>query len=181
MLSGTTNVRELWLLPLVYLAAPIAAVRLLNRTGAAGARALVRTIGVLAALVFVGLGVTIRYGEPGNPALYRAPVAEAAADLVARFPAPDRIVAEPAWLAGSLLYHRPDLPVVSADDPGVAPPPGARVVAIWWTATGATGYTAGLARGWGGPVSLGTPETTTLAFPLQPDEPFETEAAEVLR
>lgn len=179
--SGATNIRSLWLLPLVYLAAPLAAVHLLRRTGAAGARALVRTIGVLAVLVFVGLGVNIRYGEPGNPALYRAPVAEAAADLVARFPDAERIVAAPDWLAGSLVYHRPDLPVVSAEDPGPAPPPGARVVAIWWDGDWRDRITAGLARAWGGPVGLGAAETTTRAFPLQPDEPFETRAAEVTR
>jgi hypothetical protein len=179
--SGTTNIRELWLLPLIYLAAPLAAVHLMSRTGAAGARALVRTIGVLAVLVFVALGVAIRYGEPGNPALYRAPVAEAARDLVARFPDADRIVAEPDWLAGSLVYHRPDLPVVSASDPGPAPPPGARVVAIWWDGDWRDRITAGLARAWGEPVRLGPPETSTRAFPLQPDEPFDTDAAEVLR
>lgn len=179
--SGATNVRSLWLLPLVYLAAPLAAIHLLQRTGAAGARALVRTIGVLALLVFVALGVAIRYGEPGNPALYRAPVAEAAADLVARFPDAERIVAEPDWLAGALVYHRPDLPVVSADDPGAAPPPGARVVAIWWDGDWRDRITTGLARAWGGRVALGAPETTSRAFPLQPDEPFETDAAEVMR
>lgn len=179
--SGTTNIRSLWLLPLVYLAAPLAAVRLLQRTGTAGARALLYTIAGLALLVFLALGVAIRYGEPGNPALYRAPVAEAAADLVARFPDADRIVAEPTWLAGSLLYYRPDLPVVSADDPGAAPPPGTRVVAIWWDGDWRERITAALARAWGEPVALGTPEATTRAFPLQPDEPFETQAAEVTR
>lgn len=181
LLSGTANVRPIWLMPVVVLAAPVAAARLLAVTGPAGARALLRTLAVLALVVFVALGVRIRYGEPGNPALNRAPVAEIAEMVAARFPGAERIVAAPAWLAGSLVYLRPDLPVVSPETPGPPPAAGARVIAVWWDGDKRDGIVAGLARSWSTPVALSAPVRLTLPFPLQPDEPFDVDAAEVRR
>ena len=179
--GGVTQVRPVWLLPVVCLAAPLAAARLLVVAGPASARALLRTLAVLAVVVFVALAIRIRYGEPGNPALNRAPVAEVADMLAARFPDADRIVAAPAWLAGSLVYVRPELPVVSAETPGAAAPPGARVVAIWWDGDHSEHIVTALSRSWGSPVALAEPVRLTLPFPLQPDEPFDVDAAEVLR
>ncbi|MFT3975370.1 MAG: glycosyltransferase family 39 protein [Amaricoccus sp.] len=181
LLSGTTNIRRLWLLPVVYLAAPLVAVRLLQAIGAGGARALLRTIGVLAVVVFVALGINIRYGEPGNPALNRAPVAALADDIAARFPGAERIVAAPSWLAGNLVYLRPDLPVVGTDDPGAPPADGAQVVAVWWDGDRGGQITDALGRRWGGPVALRPAGRVTRAFPLQPDEPFDADLAEVVR
>lgn len=177
LLTGTTNVRPIWLLPVIFLAAPLAAARLVVATGAPGSRALLRTIATLAGVVFLALAVNIRYGEPGNPALNRAPVAE----IAARLPPADLLVAEPAWLAGSLVYARPDLPVLSADAPGPPPPPSARVVALWWDGDRSEKITSALARAWGTPTRVGTPLRLSAPFALQPAEPFDVDVAEVSR
>lgn len=177
LLTGATNIRPIWLVPVIFLAAPLAAARIVSATGPAGSRALLRTIAVLAAVVFAALAVNIRYGDPGNPALNRAPIA----GIAARLPHADLIVAEPVWLAGSLAYARPDLPVVSANFPGSPPAPDARILALWWDGDRSEGLAASLARAWEKPIRLGTPLRLTEPFPLQPAEPFDVDAAEVLR
>lgn len=179
--SGTTNIRRLWLLPVVYLTAPLVALRLMAAVGAGAVRGLVRTVAVLAVVVVVALGVNIRYGEPGNPSLTRAPVADVIDEVLARHPDAGLIVAAPSWLAGDLAYLRPGLPVVGLDDPGAAPPPGTRVVALWWDGDWRERIAAALARSWGAPVTLGPAERLSRAFPLQPGEPFDVDVAEVGR
>lgn len=181
LVSGTTNVRSIWLHPVVCLTAPLAAVRLLVATGSAGSRALLRTIAVLAIAVFAGLALNIRYGDPGNPALNRAPIAEIADLIEQRFPAADLIVAEPSWLAGSLIYRRPDLPVVSSTDPGDRQPPDARVLALWWDGDWRERISTSLTKQWDTPVAVSEPDRLSLPFHLQPAEPFDVDAARITR
>lgn len=179
--SGAVSVRDRWLTPAIYLLAPLATVRMIGIAGSAGGRALVHTVAVLAALVFVALAVHFRYGRPGDPSLSRAPVAAIAGTLSARFPDARRIVAEPAWLAGNLLYRRPDLPVVSSRMPGDLPEPAARVIAVWWDADRSEEIAGRLAARWGRPVSLAPVAPVSAAFPVQPAERLDVEVAEVGR
>lgn len=179
--SGTTNVRSIWLHPVVCLAAPLAAARLLLATGPGGSRALLRTLAVLAGVVFAGLALNIRYGDPGNPALNRAPVAGIADLLAERFPATDLIVAEPSWLAGSLIYRRPDLAVVSSGEPGDPPPPGSSIIAVWWDGDWRERISTSLAARWDAPVAVTEPDRLSLPFQLQPEEPFDVDAARIRR
>lgn len=179
--GGMPDLRDRWLTPAVYLLAPAATVGMIERTGSAGGRALLRTIAVLAALVFVALAVHVRYGRPGDPSLTRAPVEEIAATLDARFPGAERIVAEPAWLAGNLLYRRPDLPVVSSRVPGEAPEREARVVAAWWTGDRREEIAGRLAANWGGPLRLAPAGRVSAAFPIQPAERLDVDTAGVIR
>lgn len=181
VLAGMTDVRDRWLITAVYLIPPLAAIRVMNARGPRAARVLVRTVAVLAAVVVVALAVHFRYGRPGNPSLTRAPVAALAEELSARHPEAALIVAEPAWLAGNLLYQRPHLPVVSARNPGPAPADGALALAVWWNGDRSEFVTGALAARWGKPVVLGPAERLSFPFPIQPGQSFDVDAAEVAR
>lgn len=178
MAARATQVQEIWLLPVVYLAGPLATLALLRRTGAGGGRALGRTIAGLAALVAVALGVHVRYGDPGNPALGRAPVEAIASEIEARFPGVRQVVAEPEWLAANLLYRRPDLEVATTLRPGPAPAAGQAPVLVLWERPEAERplLSARLAARWGIPVALGPAVPLSAPFPPQPREIFEVEA-----
>ena len=177
--SGTTRVRDLWLLPLIYLALPLAAVQVQLRLTSAGVRALRRTIAGLAVLVTVALAIHIVYGDPTHPPLSRYPVEPMAADLEAAFPETDRIVAHPEWLAGNLIYWRPDLPVVSAVDPGPPPDEAETAVLVWWDrrSAGPEAATDQLAASWREPVAVGPARPLTEPFPLHPRVTFRVDAA----
>ena len=177
--SGTTRVRDLWLLPLIYLAFPLAAVQVQLRLTSAGVRALRRTIAGLAALVTVALAVHIVYGDPTHPPLSRYPVGAMAADLEAAFPDADRIVAHPEWLAGNLIYWRPDLAVVSAVDPGPPPDDAETAVLVWWDRrpAGPEPVIDQLAALWHQPVAIGPARPLTEPFPLHPRVSFRVDAA----
>ncbi|MCB1353471.1 MAG: glycosyltransferase family 39 protein [Rhodobacteraceae bacterium] len=173
--TGTTHVRDIWLLPVIYLGAPLLALVALRRIGPAGRRILVRVIAGLACLVAVALAVHIRYGDPGHPALRRAPVADLAAAALARHPAPTRIIAAPDWLAGSLIYWRPDLPVASPQRPG--PPPDAAagpvLLLTWREKPGSVEHIAArLSALWESTVTPGASEPLEAPFPPQPKVSF---------
>jgi 4-amino-4-deoxy-L-arabinose transferase-like glycosyltransferase len=180
-LGGMADFRDRWLTPVVYLAAPLAAVSLIGATGAWGARALVRTIAVLAAVVIVVLTVHFRYGKPGKPSLTGAPVAAIVADLTSRHPGAGRIVAEPAWLAGNLVLVRPDLPIVSATVPGAPPAAGEEVVALWWNGDRSQRIIETLGQRWNTGIALTPSEPFSAPFPMQPGVALEIGTAVVAR
>ena len=181
LVSGATHVRDIWLLPLLYLAVPLAAVQVQQRVTSAGVRILRRTIAGLAILVTVSLAVHILYGDPGHPPLSRYPVRQMAADLEAAFPGANRIVADPEWLAGNLIYRRPDLAVVSAVDPGPPPDAAESVVLVWWERRprGPEATTGRLAAAWRQPVEVGPARPLNEPFPLHPGVTFRVDAAEL--
>lgn len=166
--SRSTNVRHIWLLPLVYLSTPIATVTLAPRLGEPGLRLLRRIVYGLAAFVFVALGVRFLYGEPGNPSLSRAPIPEIVAAIEPTLPPGALIVAAPEWLAGNLIYRRPDLPVVSVADPG--DPPAGPAVLLYWTDEPLDRILPRLSARWQVELAPGAPASFDAGFPLQPDE-----------
>jgi 4-amino-4-deoxy-L-arabinose transferase-like glycosyltransferase len=176
--TGTTHIRDLWLLPVLYPAAPLAACWLLPRVTQAGARDLRRTILGLAILVTGALAVHIRYGDPGHPSIRRAPIAGIAADLEARFPEAGGFVAYPEWLAGNLVYRRPDLPVVSALHPPPAPPLGPLAL-VWWDDDAGIGERLArrLSERWDTSIVAGAPVRFAAPYPPQPEETFRVDAA----
>lgn len=179
VLGGLTDFRDRWLIPVVYLLAPLGTLRVLAAAGPAAARDLLRVTAGLAALVVVALVIHFRYGRPGHPSLMRAPVAEVAAALAARHPEAVAVVAEPAWLAGNLIFRRPDLPVVSARNPGAAP--AGPAVAVWWDGDRGRFIAEALSARWGGAVRLGPAERLSAPFPVQGGVPFEVDMAPVVR
>lgn len=179
--GGMPGFRARWLTPAVYLAPPLAALQVLGTTGACGTRALMRTTAVLALLVVVAVGVHARYGRPGDPSLTRAPIDAIVGDLQARYPEASRIVAEPSWLAGNLLYLHPRLPIVSARAPGPAPEPGETVVAVWWKGGEAAKISEALGQAWRATIALAPPERLSAPYPVQPDHRLHVDAARVIR
>lgn len=180
--TGTTHVRDMWILPVVFWAVPLAAVRVQGRLSVRGVVVLRRVVVGLAVLVATAVAVHMRYGDPGHPTIQRAPVAAVAEALVARFPQATRIVADPDWLAGNLIYQRPDLPVLASRRPGAAPAPGETVVLVWWTPDrrAVDRRNAMLAGQWGAvPVVLGEAVALEAPFPPQPAEIFRVDAAVV--
>ena len=96
LVSEATNVKDRWLQPVLFLAAPATTVWLLGRTGDAGARWLGRTLALVAVLVVVALPVHLLTGTPGSPARGDAPLAELAAGL----PGGERMLVDTAVAGG---------------------------------------------------------------------------------
>lgn len=179
--GGMSGFRARWLTPVVYLAVPLVAARLLGKTGPAGSRILLCTTAVLAVLVAAAIGVHRLYGTPGDPSLTRAPIDALARDLSARYPEPGRIVAEPTWIAGNLLYLHPDLPVVPVRAPGPVPEPGSTVLAVWRSGDWDPEISRRLSQTWGTSISLGAVERLSAPYPVQSDHRLDLDLAEVIR
>ncbi len=179
--TGTTHVREMWLLPVVFWLVPVAAVWVQGRVADRGIRVLRGVVVGLGLLVTAALAVHMRYGDPGHPTIRRAPVDVVAADLVARFPDATRIVADPDWLAANLMRVRPDLPVVASRRPGPPPAAGESVVLVWWTPDrrAEERRMALLASHWGEAPLVGDPVAFEAPFPPQPGKTFRVDAARV--
>ena len=121
LVTGSTNTKDRWLQPVLYLAAPVATLWLLPRMREAGGRWLGRAVAALAVLAAAALPVALVIGTPGEVARGGAPVAEVAAGVAERFPEPGRIVVDPEWLAGNFHYLHPEWPVERAQDAVLAP------------------------------------------------------------
>lgn len=179
--TGTTHVRDMWILPVLLWAVPLAAVWVQARLSGRGIVVLRGVVVGLAGLVTAALAVHMRYGDPGHPTIRRAPVAAVAAQLEAAFPQATRIVADPDWLAANLMLARPDLPVGASRRAGAAPRPGETVVLVWWTPDRRAGARrdAALAAQWGGVPVEGPSVALEAPFPPQPAEIFRVDAAVV--
>lgn len=115
LLSGATNAKDRWLQPVLYVAAPAATLWLLPRVSLAGAKWLARAAVIAAIAVALALPVPLVTGTPGKPARGNAPVGSLVRGLAPLAPPGMRVVADPEWLAGNLLYQRPDWTVASAE------------------------------------------------------------------
>lgn len=180
LVTGTTHVRDMWILPVVFWLVPLASARVQMRVSLRGVAVLRGVVVGLALLVTAAIGVHMRYGDPGHPTIRRAPVGAVGDAVAAAFPDATRIVADPDWLAANLMYLRPDLPVVASRRPGPAPAAGEKVVLVWWTpdrrAWGR--MMATLAAAWGAEPRVGVARAFEAPFPPQPDEIFRVDAAE---
>ena len=172
LVSEATNVKDRWLQPVLFLAAPVTTVWLLGRTGDAGARWLGRTLGLVAVLVVLALPVHLLSGTPGHPARGDAPIVRLAAGL----PAGGRMLVDTQWLAGNLLYRHPDWPVEDAEV--AAPPSGAPVTLVWADdpERGAA-LARAIAMRAGRPLTLGTVTPLVAPYPWQAGAVFELYAA----
>ena len=175
LVASATNLKDRWLQPVLFLAAPATTVWLLRRITEAGARWLARTLALAAALVVIALPVHLLTGTPGSPARGDAPIAE----LAARLPADrrtGRILADPQWLAGNLHYLHPDWRVEDWDT--AARLSGEPVLLIWpdKPARGAE-LTDILSARAGHSLRLGEPTSLAAPYPWQPGETFQLYAA----
>ncbi len=121
LVSGSTRATDRWLQPVLYLAAPVVSLWLLPRITEAGAHVLGRVVAILAAVVVAVLPFALVIGTPGVAARGGAPMVALAEAIEARHPQPGRILAEPEWIAGNLLFLRPDWQVERADTAVLAP------------------------------------------------------------
>lgn len=110
--SGATSVKDRWMQPVLFAAAPLMALMLMARCGEAARRGLLRAVAVAAVLVTVMLPVEALYGTPGDPSRRAAPVAELVPRLEAGFPEARLVVTDTEWLAGNLALHRPGARIV---------------------------------------------------------------------
>ncbi len=170
---GATNVQDRWLLPVLSLAAPLATVRLLAHVGQAGERWLARVLAGIAILVVLALPVHLITGTPGAPARGNAPIGELAAALPVGSAG---VIAEPKWLAGNLLYRRPDWRV--EDTETAVPPVGETVLLVWPDDPDrGAGIADTLAKRAGRPLRLGAPVRYAAPYSWQPGSDFVLYAA----
>lgn len=175
LIVSATNLKDRWLQPVLFLAAPATTVWLLGRTTEAGARWLARTLALAAALVVVALPVHLLTGTPGSPARGDAPIAA----LAARLPADQRagrILADPQWLAANLRYLHPDWRV---EDWDTAAPVAGEPVLLIWPGKPDRGAELGdmLAARAGHRLRLGEAARLAAPYPWQPGETFTLYAA----
>ncbi|WP_424933345.1 ArnT family glycosyltransferase [Amaricoccus macauensis] len=105
LVTGTTQVKDRWMLPSLYLGGPLVALWFLPRVTAAGHRWYRRLVGTCIALVALILPIELRFGTPGNPVRGGTPVEALAPQLTETFPDATRVIGDPEWLAASLEYH----------------------------------------------------------------------------
>ncbi len=170
--SGATNVKDRWLQPVLFLAAPVTTVWLLGRTGEAGARWLGRTLALVAVLVVLALPVHLLTGTPGRPARGDAPIA----GLLAGLPHEGRMLVDTQWLAGNLMLLHPDWRIEDADL--AAPPTDVPATLVWADDPGRGAVLAdAIAARAGYPLTLGAVTRVAAPYPWQAGEVFAIYAA----
>lgn len=128
--SGTTTVKERWLIPILAPVPLAATLWAAGRIDRAAARRLAGLGAALALAAMVGLQVNLRLGD-GDPSYQMAPVPEAARALPE---GPRRVFASSSFIGGNLRLARPELAVLTpkmATLP-VAAPDGRAPIAVWW-------------------------------------------------
>ena len=167
--AGSTDAKDRWLQPVLFLAAPAATLWLLPRITDAGARWLGWTAAGLAMLAVAALPFALVIGTPGKAARGGAPVAALAEEIGARYPEAGRILADPAWLAGNLLYLRPGWRIEAAATAAMKPGEAALLVALESRKTPET-LAAAIAARSGQEVRLGEAATLAWPYPRAPEE-----------
>jgi hypothetical protein len=169
VVSGSTQTKDRWLQPVLFLGAPVVTLWLLPRITAAGVRMLGWTVAVLTAVVVLALPFALVIGTPGDAARGGAPMVALAEAVEARFPEPGRILADPEWMAGNLLYLRPDWQVERADKAALAP--GEAVLFLVMEDEETPEEVAGRIEARSGrEVLIGESAAFSMAYPLEPDE-----------
>ncbi len=112
ILSGSTNVKDRWLQPLLIYAGPILVLWILPRTGEIGARRFAQIGAVLAGFV----GIAMLHHNLAGDAKRAAPFAELTSQMLAEVEPGSAIVAD-NWIAGNMAYFAPEHPIYSDRDP----------------------------------------------------------------
>lgn len=120
--SGSTNIKDRWLQPMLIFAGPVVTLWLLPRIGERGARRFGQICAGLAGLIFVAM---VHHNTAGD-AKRAAPFAELTPQILAQMPAGAAIVA-PDWIAGNMAYAAAAAPIHSNRNP----PPDAALVRVW--------------------------------------------------
>jgi 4-amino-4-deoxy-L-arabinose transferase-like glycosyltransferase len=180
LLSGTTQVKDRWMQPVLFLSGPLIALWLLDYVDATGRRWFARLAAACALLVTVALPVELLTGTPGNPARGGAPIGQIVPNLVGAFPDTVAVIAEPEWIAANLEYREPAWEAIPAHSARLSP--GETALLVW---TGDAGHGFELAseigRRSGGGVELGEPVEFGSAYPWQPEIRFQLLAAPLSR
>ncbi len=174
LIVSATNLKDRWLQPVLFLAAPATTVWLLGRTTEAGARWLARTLALAAALVVVALPVHLLTGTPGSPARGDAPIAA----LAARLPADQRAGRISPIRSGSPPTCATSTPTGGSRTDTAAPVAGEPVLLIW-PGKPDRGAELGdmLAARAGHRLRLGEATRLAAPYPWQPGETFTLYAA----
>ncbi len=120
--SGSTNVKDRWLQPVLIFAGPALVLWLLPRTGAIGTRRFGQISAALAALIAVAM---LHHNLAGD-ARRAAPIAALTPQILDQTPPGSAIVAH-NWLAGNMAYVAPGYPIFNERGPL---PPGP-VLRVW--------------------------------------------------
>lgn len=111
LFSGSTNVKDRWLQPILIYAGPALVLWLLPQTGATGGRRFAQISAVLAG--FIGLAM-LHHNLAGD-AKRAAPFAELTAQILAQT-SPDSVIVADNWLAGNMAYFAPERAIYSDRD-----------------------------------------------------------------
>ncbi len=112
LLSGSTNVKDRWLQPILIYAGPVLCLWLLPRAGATSARRFAQASAVLA----VFIGVAMLHHNLAGDAKRATPFAALTSEILAQTTPESTIVAD-NWISGNMAYFAPDHPVYSDRDP----------------------------------------------------------------
>lgn len=127
--SATTEVKDRWMQPVLFLGGPLIALWLLARVGPAGQRWYRRTLALCATLVILILPIELRFGTPGNPVRGGTPIEALAPRIAQAFPDTRRIIGDPEWVAANLEYRHPAWHAEPAHAARIAP--GASALLVW--------------------------------------------------
>lgn len=102
--SGTTNVKDRWLQPVLVFAAPTLVLWMLPKLSKLAWRRLLQTILVAALLISLLLPLHNLYGGRKKPSRRSAPFAGISAAIAEKYPDAETVFAQNNWLGGNLLH-----------------------------------------------------------------------------
>ncbi len=154
--SGSTNIKDRWLQPILIFSAPLAILWLLPRIEQAGAQRLLQVSAGLAVLI----AVVMVYHNTAGRAYRAAPFAALTPQITAHIPEGGAIVA-PVWVAGNLAYQEPEAPIFSAREPE----PDRPILRVWKSGkTAPDDVIRGTANAVAAPYRLSQSEQFSLSF-----------------
>lgn len=110
ILSGATEVKDRWLLPILWPLVPAAVLWLWPVLGARQRRGL----GIGVGLCWIVAMVALPYASLRDPGYRGADFAPLEAAIAGVDPAPDAVVSDMVWVLGNLALRNPDMPLVWA-------------------------------------------------------------------
>ena len=112
VISGTTHVKDRWMMPFLFLFAPVLVLYLLPSLSILGRRRLAQVFTTIAGIVVVALPINILFGDFGGASHRTAPFADLARTIEETNPDVEAIFSNRYYIAGN-LRHRLDLPVAT--------------------------------------------------------------------
>jgi len=97
--SGTTNVKDRWLQPILFLAAPVMTLWLLPKLSKLGRHRFVQAVGVAALLIFIAQPV-----HDIRPSQRSAPFPVIVSAIADKYPEAKTLFAKDKWIGGNLRY-----------------------------------------------------------------------------